>query len=84
MTLDEHVDAIIAQVGADRQVTPDEIRAVQRLLSAIGSIAQMNQAKAAAGQQGEPVNDDAEPFGASSGTEDAQPEVNEDASYVQG
>lgn len=82
-SLDEHVDAILATIGADRQVTPDEMRSVQRLMAGIQAIA-AQQAAMQQGAQEEGISDATEPFGATEGTEALPGGPTEGAAYMQG
>jgi len=81
--LSEHVDAILATVGADRIISPDEIREIQRLMGGLQAIGAQHQAQAAAAQAQQGISDETEPFGAAAGTEPVNEEP-EGASYMQG
>ena len=67
-TLDEAVDFILATVGADRAITTEEMRPIQRLMGGLQAIAAQQQA-AAMGQAEPGMSDETSDFGATEGTE---------------
>lgn len=83
MSIDEHVDAILAQISADRALTPDEMRPIQRLLAGIQQIGQMQQANAQ-GEPAGPMQDTPQNFGASDEAEPVDNGQEEGVENVQG
>lgn len=66
-TLAEIVDELLAVVGADRQVTPDEVSEIQRLMAGLQMIAQQKTPQQQPGQMG--PGDETEDYGTSPGAE---------------
>lgn len=71
MTLAEHVDGILALVGADRTIDPSEQGELMRLQQGLQMIGMAKQA-AAQPSPDEGPSDETSAFGATDGTEDAQ------------
>lgn len=67
-SLDEHVDAILATVGADRIIDPQEMRSIQRLMGGLQAIAAQRAAMESAAQP--EMADTPEAFGAGEGVEE--------------
>lgn len=84
-SLGELVDGVLAAVGADRQITPDEIREIQRLMGGLQAIGAQHQAQAAAAQADQGMmGSETQPFGASEGTEPVAGGQPEGVSPMQG
>ena len=84
-SLAELVDGVLATVGADRQITPDEIREIQRLMGGLQAIGAQHQAQAAAAQAEQGMmGSETEPFGATEGAEPVDGGQPEGVSYMQG
>jgi hypothetical protein len=81
----EVVDELLMLFGADRQITPDEIREWQRLMSGMQAIAQQHAAMNASAQGQQGMSGETSGFGEGEGVEPvgggyADPNV----SYMQG
>ena len=67
--LSELVDGILANVGADRMLAPDEIREIQRLMGGLQAIGSQRMAQQSAAQAQQGMSDETSDFGATEGTE---------------
>lgn len=72
-SLSEAVDTVLMIIGADRNVTPDEVREVQRLNAGMIQIAQIKNAQMQAGSPEQPTfsGDTPQDFGTQAGVEPA-------------
>lgn len=64
------VDGLLAAVGADRMIDPEEGREIQRLMAGLTAIAQQKQAAMGMNQPPAPASNETSDFGSTDGSED--------------